>query len=86
MARSLAQRPNSVLEELGKTPESALGSKEIQPVHPKGNQSWVFIGRTDVAADSMHMSLRELWELVMDRDAWHAAIHGVAKSRTELSD
>ena len=36
--------------------------------------------------DSMHMSLNELWELVMDRDAWHAAIHGVAKSRTWLSD
>ena len=36
--------------------------------------------------DSIHMSLGELWELVMDREAWHAAIHGVAKIRTRLSD
>ena len=35
---------------------------------------------------SMEVSLGELWELVMDRQAWHAAIHGVTKSRTQLSD
>ena len=40
----------------------------------------------DGTTDLMHMSLGELWELVMDREAWHAVIHGVAKSRTRLSD
>ena len=113
---------------VGETLKSPLACKEIQPVHSKGDQPWVFFGRTDAEAEtpilwpshakswlfgkdsdagrgwgqeekgttedkmagwltnSMEMSLSELRELVMDREAWRAAIHGVTKSRTQLSN
>ena len=43
---------------LEKTPESPLDCKKIQPVHPKGDQSWVFIGRTDVEVETSHLMRR----------------------------
>ena len=113
---------------LEKTLESPLDCKEIQPVHPKGDQSWVFIGRTDAKTETpilwppdakswligkdpdagrdwgqeekgmtedemvgWHHWLNEhefeqALGVVMDREAWRAAVHGVTKSQTWLSD
>ena len=112
--------------ELEKTLESPLDWKEIQPVNPKGNQSWIFIGRTDAEAETpilwppdvkswligkdsdagrdcgqeekgtiqdkmagWHHQFNEhefeqIWDIVKDREAWRAAVHGVSKVRHDL--
>ena len=57
----------------------------LEKIECKRRSGWQKMGRSDSITDSMDMNLRELWEMVKDRKAWHAVVHGVEKSRTPLS-